>query len=80
MADDFEYKPVRPVLRVAAVCLGLFFLAVCLILIFQLYQSFSWSLMRLLFLGMAIGTLFTYVGITGTNFYAWLKKKDDEQH
>jgi len=77
MHDD--YKPVRPLLRVAAACVGTFLLVAGLIVAFQLFQSFSWSLMRLLFLAIAIGALFIYVGITGTNLYASLDKKDDGQ-
>lgn len=78
MPDNFEYKPVRPALRVVAVCLGLFFSATALMLAYFLFQSFSWSLVTKLLVGTILGPFLIYVGITGTNFYAHLDREDDE--
>ncbi len=76
MTDD--YKPVRPILRAAAVCLGLFFFAVGLMLIPQVFHSFDWSFIVLLLFGLVGGSFFIYVGITGKNFYWNPKQQDDE--
>lgn len=76
MAEN--YKPVKPVLRIAAVCVGLVFLIGGVSLTFFQLYSFSWSMLLKTLVSIVIGSFFIYVGVTGKNFY-WKPDQDDEQ-